>query len=110
MIQRIGGGRVIDHGPQRPYSGSRSVIGGTSLAHAVVTANRSMFSYDVARAQAKKQRTTPADPRDRWKEWEARHTGCECHERYGGQSRPVGYRERESERQRVRRAERKAQA
>lgn len=114
MIQRIGGGRVIDHGPQKPYFGSRTVIGGSSLAAVVVTGSqrenlRGLSALSGHASSLRKKPVEPADARKaRYATFKERHGACECHEMIGGQPRPKGYRERERDRSRLRRELRRA--
>ena len=85
MIQHVGGGRVIDHGPQRPHAGPRSIISGVALVDAVAM-TRPLVSPEA------RQRAREAAHRRRQAalaRFLERHGDCTCHVIYGGQPRRV---------------------
>jgi hypothetical protein len=112
MIQRLGGGRVIDHGPSSAIHSRSRVPGGVMVSQAMGPAFKPAGLGSGMRGEGRpfQHGDTPkareirvAKARAAYAIFKAKHTGCDCHVMYGGQPRPVGYREREQDRSRLRR-------
>jgi len=112
-VRYLGGGRVVDLGPSSAIHARGRVPGGVMVSQAIapmprlkgLTLHKGSGGTIVPRLvdtpeQAEARRIRSRETYDAFK---ARHTGCECHELYGGQPRPKGYLERERDRDRLRR-------
>lgn len=106
MIQKLGGGRVVDYGPSAAIHSRGRVPGGVMVSQAtVVVAKVKVPSAPrIPRDETpEQQEARRALARDKYAIFCLRHADCECHEWYGGQPRPIGYKAREQDRAALRR-------
>ena len=114
MIQKLGGGRILDYGPSAAIHSRSRVPGGVMVSQAITPLLKlgglGSGPLGTGGTLVPRLHDTPeqadarkAKARAAYAVFKAKHTGCTCHVLYGGQPRPVGYREREQDRSRLRR-------
>lgn len=112
MQQRIGGGRVIDHGPASAIHSRGRVPGGVMVSQAIVPRLKLSGLGNgptgtggtlVPRRRVPMDEAAKARAKAKYASFVARHSDCECHILLSGQPRPIGYRERERDRAALRR-------
>lgn len=95
--------RYADLGPRDP--GPHGTLGGVDIALARPMPKRAISGLGSGPG-ASPVRSRPTDKeraRAAHERFLAAHSTCDCHELYGGQPRPIGWRERERDRNRLRR-------
>ena len=114
MIQKLGGGRVLDYGPSAAIHSRGRVPGGVMVGQGMSPmvklkglgngpTGTGGTLVPTVRDKPEQAAERKAIARERYAVFMAKHTDCNCHEMYGNQPRPVGYRERERDRAALRR-------